>query len=68
MVIFTEPEQQNLQFVCKHQRAQIAKAILRKENSWRNQAPGLQTTLQSYSHQDGMVLAQKLEIQTGGTG
>ena len=27
--------------------------------SWRNQAPGLQTILQSYSNQDSTVLAQK---------
>ena len=33
---------------------------LEKEKwSWRNQAPRLQTTLQSYSNQDNMVLAQK---------
>ena len=32
MVIFAELEQQNLQFVYKHKRAQIAKAILRKKN------------------------------------
>ena len=32
---------------------------LEKENqSWRYQAPRLQTTLQSYSNQDSMVLAQ----------
>ena len=33
---------------------------LKKEKlSWKNQAPGLQTILQSYSHQNSMVLAQK---------
>ena len=33
---------------------------LEKEKcSWRNQAPSLQTILQSYSNQDSMVLAQK---------
>ena len=31
----------------------------KEERSWRNQAPGLQTILQSYSNQDSMVLAQK---------
>ena len=30
-----------------------------KKGSWRNQAPGLQTILQSYTNQDNMVLAQK---------
>ena len=34
----------------------IAKAVLR---SWKNQASWLQIVLQSYSHQDSMVLAQK---------
>ena len=32
---------------------------LRKEWSWRNQPSWLQIILQSYSHQDNMVLAQK---------
>ena len=33
---------------------------LEKEKwSWRNQAPGLQTILQSYSNPDSMVLAQQ---------
>ena len=31
----------------------------KEEWSWRNQAPWLQTVLHSYSHQNGMVLAQK---------
>ena len=32
----------------------------KKENqSWRNQAPWLRATLQSYSNQSSMVLAQK---------
>ena len=31
----------------------------KEKRSWRNQAPGLQTILQSYSYQDSMVLAQK---------
>ena len=30
-----------------------------EKRSWRNQAPQLQTILQSYSNQDNMVLAQK---------
>ena len=32
---------------------------LKKEQSWRNQAPWLQTQLQNFSHQKTMVLAQK---------
>ena len=31
----------------------------KEKQSWRNQAPRLQTTLQSYINQDTMVLAQK---------
>ena len=33
--------------------------IEKEKQSWRNQAPGLQTILQSCSNQDSMVLAQK---------
>ena len=31
----------------------------KEEQNWRNHAPGLQTILQSYSHQNCMVLAQE---------
>ena len=41
------------------QKTLYSKAILKEKHSWRNQAPGLKTTLQSYSNQDSMVLAQK---------
>ena len=36
-----------------------SQSSLEKEWSWRNQPSWLQTILQSYSHQDSMVLAQK---------
>ena len=34
------------------------------KRSWRNQAPRLQTIPQSYSNQDGMVLAQKQKYKS----
>ena len=34
----------------------------KEKQSWKNQAPGLQTILQSFSNQDSMVLAQNRNI------
>ena len=36
----------------------------KEKRSWRNQAPWLQTILQSYSNQDSMVLAQKQKYRS----
>ena len=47
------------------QRTANSQSNLEKEKlSWRNQAPGLQTILQSYRHQDSMVLAQKQKYRS----
>ena len=35
-----------------------------EEWNWRNQPAGLQTMLQSYSHQDSMVLAQRQKYRS----
>ena len=65
MSFFTELEQKILQFVWKHKIPLISQSNLEEEKwSWRNQAPQLQTILQSYSNQDSMVLAQKQKYRT----
>ena len=49
----------------KTQKTLNSQSNLQKEKqSWRNQAPGLQTILQSYSNQDSMVLAQKQKYRS----
>ena len=40
--------------------------LVNEKQSWRNQAPGLQTILQSYSNQGNMVLAQKQKFRSMG--
>ena len=56
MTFVTEGEQKILQFIRKHKRQFVfCQSNLEKEKwSWRNQSSGLQTILQSYSHQDSM--------------
>ena len=62
LAFFTELEQKISQFVWKHKRHRISN--LEKKRSWRNQASWLQTILQSYSHQDSMVLAVKQKYRS----
>ena len=55
MAFFTELEK-NSQFIWKHKRPQIVKAVMRKKNG----AGGINLfDLMSNSHQDSIVLAQK---------
>ena len=53
---FTELEHKNSQFMWQHKRHWI---LEKEEWSWRNQLSWLQIILQSYNHQDNMVMAQK---------
>ena len=60
MIFFTELDQIISQFVWKHKKSPNSQSNLEKEEwNWRNQLAGLQIILQSYSHQDSMVLAQR---------
>ena len=60
MAFFTELEQKNSQFVWKYKKTSNNQSNPEKEewNGW-NQPAGLQALLQSHSHQDSTVLAQK---------
>ena len=60
VAFFTELEQKNLQICMETQKTPNSQSNLEgKKRSWRNQAPRLQTILQSYRNQDNMVLAQQ---------
>ena len=57
--IFHRTRTKNFKICIKTQKTPNSQSKLeREQQSWRNQAPGLQTILQSYSNQDSMVLAQ----------
>ena len=58
--IFHRTRTKNFTICMETQKTLNNQSKLEKENrSWRKQAPGLQTILQSYSNQDTMVPAQK---------
>ena len=65
MTFFTELEQENLKICMETQKTLNSQSNLEKEKwSWRNQAPRLPTTQQSYSNQDSMILAQKQKCRS----
>ena len=65
MAFFTELEQKNLKICKETQKTLNSQSNLENEKwSWRNQAPLLQTILQSYSNQESMVLAQKQKYRS----
>ena len=58
--IFHRTRTKNFTICMETQKTLNKQSNLEKEKqSWRNQAPRLQTILQSYSNEDSMVLAQK---------
>ena len=65
MAFFTELEQKNLKIFMETQKTLNSQSNLEKEKqNWRNQVPWLQTILQSYSHQNSMVVAQKQKYRS----
>ena len=60
MVFDRELKQIISQFVWKYKKISNSQSNLEKEEwNWRNQSAGLQALLQSHSHQDSTVLAQR---------
>ena len=63
--IFHRTKTKNFTICMETQKTPNSQSNLEKEKwSWRNQAPRLQTILQSYSHQDSMVQAQKQKYRS----
>ena len=63
--IFHRTRTKNFTICMETQKTLNSKSNLGKEKwRWRNQAPGLQTILQSYNNQDNMLLAQKQKYRS----
>ena len=64
-VFFTELGQIISQFVWKYKKISNSQSNLQKEEwNWRNQPASLQALLQSYRHQNSMILAQKQKYKS----
>ena len=63
-VFFRELEQIISQCVWKYKKPRLAKAIWERRWNWRNQPAWLQALLQTHSHQDSMVLAQRQKYRS----
>ena len=65
LAFFKELETKNFTIWMETQKTPNSQSNLEKEKrSWSNQAPRLQTILQSYSNQDSVVLAQKQKYRS----
>ena len=64
-VFFTELEQIISQFVWKYKKTSNSQSYLEKEEwNWRTQPTWLQALLQSYHHQNNIVLAQRQKYRS----
>ena len=63
-VLFTELEQIISQFVWKYKKPWSQSNLEKEEWNWRNQPAWLQALLQSHSHQDSVVLAQRQKYRS----
>ena len=61
MAFFTKLEQKNTVHM-ETRKNHYSQSNLEKEWSWRNQLSPFQTIVQSYSHQDSIVLAENRNI------
>ena len=63
--IFHRTRTKNFTICMETQKTPNSQSHLENEKwSWGNQAPGLQTILQSFSNQDSLVLAQKQKYRS----